>query len=79
MNKTAITDQRIAELDAIGMGLFYSAPIATAVTVEAGRRACIDHPDAGSYPGFGYAGGGFGSYLRCSECHIVFGKAGDIK
>lgn len=70
-----LSDERIAELDAAGMGFFYASSVAPRISVEAARLRCIDHPDAPFYAGFGYAGGGgLGSYQRCRICHVVFAK-----
>ena len=44
------------------------------ITRAAALRECPDHPEAGSRGGFGYAGGGFGSYRICEVCKTVFGK-----
>lgn len=35
---------------------------------------CVDHPNASSTPGFGFAGGGFGPYSICDECGKLFDK-----
>lgn len=45
---------------------------------EAKAEACPDHPDAESFPGYGLAGGGFGSYLVCGVCGYVFGKTQEM-
>jgi uncharacterized membrane protein len=43
-----------------------------AISPEAARTYCCT--DAGSIPGFGYDGGGFGPYRLCTGCGNVFGK-----
>jgi hypothetical protein len=53
---------------------FLAAPVAPVPTARASAPNCVDHPGEGFYPGYGYAGGGFGPYQRCKVCHEVFGK-----
>lgn len=43
-------------------------------TVEALAPSCPTHPNAPFLTGFGYAGGGFGGYKKCTICGVVFGK-----
>lgn len=57
-----------------GIHALTAEDVPPAPTAEATAPACADHPDAGSLPGMGYAGGGFGSYRRCIVCDKPFGK-----
>lgn len=43
-------------------------------TIEAMAPCCESHPDSPFINGFGYEGGGFGSYKKCMVCGTVFGK-----
>lgn len=37
-------------------------------------KGCVDHPDVEPEVGFGLAGGGYGSYTFCPECHRILDK-----
>jgi len=47
--------------------------------VDMPRRppTCPEHPDVEPEVGFGLAGGGFGSYTICPECHRILSKVYD--
>lgn len=51
-----------------------AADVPAVITMEAARPNCPEHPEGANKPGFGYAGGGFGSYRICIDCGTVFGK-----
>jgi len=50
------------------------ADVPADITPEAESPVCPKHPDGGYSQGFGYAGGGFGSYNICNACDAVFAK-----
>lgn len=45
------------------------------VREEDGR--CPDHPDAEPEMGFGLAGGGYGAYSYCPDCHRILWKTAE--
>lgn len=49
-----------------------AADVPEDITPGAAKPVCCD--DEGWVPGFGYAGGGFGPYKRCTGCGEVFAK-----
>jgi len=44
------------------------------VRPESTTPVCPDHPEANWETGFGFDGGGFGSYRKCKECGRIFHK-----
>lgn len=51
-----------------------AADVPAEPTVQARAPRCTDHPDAASFAGFGYKGGGYGPYRECMVCGEAFAK-----
>lgn len=69
----ALTVRDIKGFYGVGHGL-KDGDQPTETTLAAQKTICEQHPEAPSDPGFGYAGGGFGSYRICIVCGTIFGK-----